>query len=199
MHVIASTSDRTSISAPGVDLAEGLAAAPPKSVWLQAAGRLEELARKVEQTLAEQFRILDELLANQPRFASANGVQEAERAEFTRRQTAWERQRNEDLFRIEQERHQLSGAWVQLEAEQRRLLAEEALIRARANAAPQAAPSDEVQEEPATVLRAPSSDATPRAAYGSPRDQVSRESVLVEYEQLKSDVQRHARRLRRAR
>jgi hypothetical protein len=167
------------------------------SVSLQAAYKLESLAKSVEGFLVEQFRQLDALVAARPALTASGSSSDAPKAELQRQQAAWERLKAEEHQRIEQERDLLGEAWTRVEAEQRRILAEEALRRAQANTAREAAAAPhEAADNPqdSVVARREESSAARRAI----RDTISRESALVEYEQLKNDVQKHARRLRRA-
>jgi hypothetical protein len=183
-------------------MTDGVSGATAKSAMLQAARKLERLAKKVESSLVEQFRQLDDLLAQEPRPANLDNSRESERIEFVQRQAAWERQKDEEFQRIEQERTQLGEAWAHLETEQRRVLAEDALRRAQATATRDSAVGrahELTDEPPDATSRSAGNGAAGRRGSTPTREIVSRESVLVEYEQLKSDVQKHARRLRRAR
>src|SRR5262245_44858130 len=95
----------------------------------RAAGELERLAKRVESSLVEQFREFESLLARNPGsdIEDDDGRREQELEEFVRRRSAWELQRGEEVSRIERERAQLGEAWARLEAEQRRILAEDAI------------------------------------------------------------------------
>jgi hypothetical protein len=193
-----STSDRVANFGTAADTADNPATSTPGNSVLQAARRLERLTKSVESSLAEQFRQLDELLAHTPNHG-ADESREAARSEFAQKRSAWERERSEEYVKIERERNQLGDAWARVEAEQRRLMAEEALLKAQANAAPErgsgrARETAETPNAPGTA-EAEAAQAEAKAA----RDNAARQTVLVEYEQLKSDVQKHARRLRRAR
>lgn len=168
----------------------------------RAAGELERLAKRVESSLIEQFREFELLLARNPGSDGENDAREQELAEFARRRSAWELQRGEEVSRIERERAQLGEAWARLEAEQRRILAEDALRRAQASSAREANVSRAHDTSADAVVRigpAVWSETATQPSPASARETVSRDSVMGEYEQLKSDVQKHARRLRRSR
>jgi hypothetical protein len=195
----ASTSDRNANCGLPPDGTGAAAVAGENSVTLQTAYKLESMAKSVESFLVEQFRQLDALVAARPAPAASGSSSDVQRAELQRQQAAWERLKAEEYQRIEQERDLLGEAWTRVEAEQRRLLAEDALRRAQATTAREAAAAApqgaaEQPDDQSIVSRREESGAARRAI----RDTISRESALVEYEQLKNDVQKYARRLRRA-
>jgi hypothetical protein len=202
MNATASTTDRAASLGTTAELADSLGSSAPDSGVLQAARRLERLAKHVESSLAEQFRQLDELLTQTPPPPRAEEVQDGARSEFAQKRTAWERERSEEFHRIEQERAQLSESWARVEAEQRRLLAEEALLRAQSNANRESRTRRSQDARAENADQAAGSEAeqdSKQAAAAAARESAMRQTVLVEYEQLKSDVQKHARRMRRAR
>jgi hypothetical protein len=203
MNGTVSIPERSANRAVQADGANPLSAAPDKSSSLQAARSLQAIARNLENFLVAQFRQLDELMASRPAPSSSEGSSDVLRAELQRQQAAWERQKNEEFQRIEQERDLLGEAWTRVEAEQRRILAEDALRRAQASNVrelPAGGPARELAAVPTEhAENSRPTDANSSRALDITRDTVLRESALVEYEQLKSDVQRHARRVRQAR
>lgn len=194
MNVILATTERSDCHGTLAERVGSVNDVAQRVNMMDAGRRLYRLARSIEDFLIEQSRQLDAILDRCQTAATLEQATQTNQAEFALQQTAWERRKNEDLQLIEQERTKLGQEWVRLEAEQRRLLAEEALRRTQASTihkAPVARPpvmSGETAEAKATPSNR--EETSPIGSAPAP----TRGAILVEYEQLRSDVQKHARR-----
>jgi hypothetical protein len=121
----------------------------------------------------------------------------AAEADLDRQNANWEQTRRAEARRIEQERILLADAWQRLEVEQRKLLVQGPSVRH----APAPASRTAKNNSAAAVPESPAVGSTemPNSGAAEPgRPSVSRELVLVQFEQLKSDVRRHTLQCRRS-
>lgn len=121
----------------------------------------------------------------------------AAEADLDRHKANWEQTRREEVRRIEQERTLLADAWQRLETEQRNLLAQGPSVNHTPPPTTRTVKSGGAAAVTESLVGA--SPELSNAGDAEPsRPSVPRELVLVQFEQLKSDVRRHTLQCRRS-
>lgn len=168
---------------------------------LHCAATLEALARKIEQFLDGQFRRLEQVLEQCRRAALDTEAAGASQNDLDSERAAWQRQRDEEIRRIEQERARLAEAWERVEADQRALAAQSRSTRQRRAAGLAISPNGGHDEHRASPERErptkePGKSRPADADYDSSQslDELVRQSVITQFQQLKNDVRKHAQR-----
>jgi hypothetical protein len=167
--------------------------------FVEYAQRLQKLAAKVEQFLGEQCARLDEATRGLAQAASAGSNPRSLAQDFERQRAAWELERSAELRQIEEQRNLLSEAWSRLESEQRRLLVQRNSLRLE-SAMGGTARRDEVSSAPvAATSPADSAQLRVGESGGATLTEQDRRAVMMQFQQMKSDVRKYAQRRNRKR
>jgi hypothetical protein len=169
---------------------------------LESARRVERVSGEISEFVAARFEALEQALYRQRNDLAARASCQADSEQFARQRAQWEREQREALEKLEAEHARLTEAWGRLEAEQRKLLTDRAACErgaARTSSAPAAGHvgAEVALPSPHTAAsQPPAAPATivPDQASNQELERAVRESVLMQFQQLKNDVRSHARR-----
>lgn len=171
---------------------------PRRGKLLELAHRLEDLGRRVEGFIDEQLEHLEQagtVLQQQAQQTPATSPEELER-----HREAWQREQRDEIRQIEEDRRVLAEAWIRLESEQRQVLAQRDTMRDTPRRA-----SEEIEEdssEPAATNETSRSRSRKKQKSrdenkenGRPAmDASTRQAMMRQFQQLRSDVRKHAQR-----
>ena len=169
---------------------------------LESARRVEQVSREINEFLIAQFEVLERELRVRHSERTTREPSAIDAHELAQQRAQWEREKRTTIEQLESDRACLTEAWERLEAEQRKLLADRSACE-RAQSVPVTTAAAgyggvAAQTVPPHALAAaqvaPAPQLVPDQAASEDLEKAVRESVLMQFQQLKNDVRSHARR-----
>lgn len=176
--------------------------APASAKVVELARRVEQISHEINEFLMARFEALEHALRRRNADQAQRESSQRDAEALSHQRAQWEQEKRADVKKLEADRVSLAEAWERLETEQRKLLIDRAACErvpamaetpgTSGNATTEVAPAaphavaSQVAMSPSQVAHAKSANEDLEKAV--------RESVLMQFQQLKNDVRSHARR-----
>lgn len=164
--------------------------APASAKVVELARRIEQISREVNEFLMARFEALEHALGRRHTDGAQRESSQRDTEALSQQRAQWEQEKRADVKKLEADRVSLAEAWERMEAEQRKLL----IDRAACERVPAMAETPGTNGNATAEVAPVASQVVPAKSVNEDLEKAVRESVLMQFQQLKNDVRSHARR-----